>query len=102
MEKPLYAMLTLANATTVGADPVSADTVLEGVTAEAVKEAGMAAVKSELSVGAVGNISEVRCPSNLQRFRWRVFWRYYDVSGGAWCLRPPLVLMTRGNRLSVG
>ncbi|CAM9816496.1 unnamed protein product [Ascophyllum nodosum] len=59
MEKPLYAMLTLANATTVGADPVSADTVLEGVTAEAVKEAGMAAVKSELSVGAVGNISEI-------------------------------------------
>lgn len=59
METPLYALLTLADSAVVGADPTSAASALDGVTASGVTAAAAAALKSGMSVGAVGNISEV-------------------------------------------
>lgn len=65
METPLYALLTLADSAIVGADPASAASALDGVTASAVKAAAAAALKSGISVAAVGSISEVSV-----RSRW--------------------------------
>lgn len=60
MEKPLYALLSLADSASVGTDPAKAATALDGVTAAAVKKAAAAAIKSGMSMASVGNISEVR------------------------------------------
>ncbi|CAM9741122.1 unnamed protein product [Ectocarpus sp. 6 AP-2014] len=59
MEKPLYALLALADSASVGTDPAKAATALDGVTAAAVKKAAAAAIKSGMSMASVGNISEV-------------------------------------------
>eukprot|EP00903_Cladosiphon_okamuranus_P013215 g12326.t1 len=59
MEKPLYALLALADSASVGADPAKAAAALDGVSVAAVKKAATAALKSGMSVAAVGNIAEV-------------------------------------------
>lgn len=59
MEKPLYALLTLAEAASTGSDPTKVATALDGVSASDVKKAAAAAMKSSISVAAVGNVAEV-------------------------------------------
>lgn len=59
MEKPLYALLALADSASVGADPAKAASALDGVQPADVKKAATAALKSGLSMAVVGNISEV-------------------------------------------
>ncbi|CAM9122041.1 unnamed protein product [Pylaiella littoralis] len=59
MEKPLYALLALADSASAGADPAKAAAALDGVTAAGVKKAAKAALESGLSMASVGNISEV-------------------------------------------
>ena len=60
LEKPLHALLALADSASVGADPAKAAAALDGVTAAAVKKAAAAALKSGMSMASVGNIAEVR------------------------------------------
>ena len=60
MEKPLYALLALADSASVGADPAKAAAALDGVSTAAVKKAAAAALKSGMSMASVGNIAEVR------------------------------------------
>lgn len=60
MEKPLYALLALADSASVGADPAKAAAALDGVSAADVKKAAATALKSGISVASVGNIAEVR------------------------------------------
>lgn len=74
LEKPLHALLTLADSASVGADPAKAAAALDGVTAAAVKKAAAEALKSGMSMASVGNITEVRvCVCARER------------SSGGWC-----------------
>eukprot|EP00904_Undaria_pinnatifida_P000474 jgi/Undpi1/10427/HiC_scaffold_29.g12877.m1 len=59
MEKPIDALLALADSASVGADPAACVSALDSVTVQGVKAAASAAFQSGMSMAAVGNISEV-------------------------------------------
>ena len=82
MEKPIDALLALADSASVGADPAACVSALDSVTVQGVKAAASAAFQSGMSMAAVGNISEVRacvraCVQRARHFLVCVFFFFF-------------------------